>query len=287
MSVTFNQPVPQPQPTVASSFVCRIALFEHQDKVIHLPGGIQDNGSPVQLWPMVSDDDPNHANQEWNFDPVGDGYYVIALAANPNKVLNVPGGPIKNETAIQIWDRSHFDDPWQQWTLYFVNGVFTLEPRATPGYVLWHFHLDAAPGDKVAYYRYYHEQNVVNGEKWVLRIRETPAAMGLSLTSGPTSASKLILEFCPQSRPGTPRTPVQLVCRTAEVIGEVVSGSVFGIIQAIGNVLQSDVICPDPTEPGGGPECYPDPDKFGEEPEDHPEDHHGDDDDNDDNDDHG
>ena len=53
----------------AIPFVCKIAWFHNQNKVLDLIGGNQANGTHIQIY-----DDLGNDNQKWLFDPVGGGY---------------------------------------------------------------------------------------------------------------------------------------------------------------------------------------------------------------------
>jgi len=243
----------------AARFVCRIAWFKNQNKVLDLSGGVRTAGTPIQLW-----DDLNNDHQQWLFDPADNGYYCIALAADPSKVLDLPNGNGANGVDYWIWDRQA-NNPNQLYTLYFLNGVYAIEPKSAAGRVLDLRGASTANGNRIQSYEYLGNDN----QKWVLRFTQSSAASGLS------GGSQFVLSMCPDSKPGTPRNIVDAACRIANGL----TGGPAGIIKMIQDAVASDSIELDPGERGAS-DVWKDVSTFGEEPkgDDHGGDDHGGDD---------
>jgi arabinan endo-1,5-alpha-L-arabinosidase len=81
-------------------------------------------GSPIAQAPWLG-----ALCQQWDFIPVGDGYYKLANALNPNRVADLTNCVNANGTAIDIWDWLNNDCQKMQ-VQRAANGSFIFSPAA-------------------------------------------------------------------------------------------------------------------------------------------------------------
>ena len=77
------------------------------------------NGTPLQQWDCSS---PRASNQEWQFRPVGDGYYQVVSRFEPTLFWDVNGGPSAtgNGAAVNLW--GYVGGSNQQWRPVALSG---------------------------------------------------------------------------------------------------------------------------------------------------------------------
>ncbi|RYF50650.1 MAG: hypothetical protein EOO38_05155, partial [Cytophagaceae bacterium] len=122
------------------------------NRVVELPGGDTNNGTPVKLW-----DDNNFGAQRWFMIPTDNGWYKIAPLFNNFRSLEIAGVSNADGAVAQSWD--YLDGFNQQWrvvpteqirpTTTVANGTYTLTPRHAQDKVLEVYGFAGANGDAV------------------------------------------------------------------------------------------------------------------------------------------
>jgi len=111
----------------------------HPDKCLDVNGGVNRDGTNVQLWDCVSNGE--HENMQFLVPPSGNGR--IHWAKHPTKCLDVSGGDTNNGANLQIWSCNSMDEnPNMQFLL-----------PSEQGYIRWATHrnkcLDVTDGATV------------------------------------------------------------------------------------------------------------------------------------------